>query len=63
MNIEDYISTHCIAGTEKVGIQIPIIAINNLSLKIVFLVLTQIIGWASLHQASRPLMFYSMEFL
>jgi hypothetical protein len=41
MNIEDYIATHCIAGTEKVGSQLPIRAINNLSLKIVVLVLTQ----------------------
>jgi hypothetical protein len=63
MNIEDYIATHCIAGTEKVGIQLPIRAINNLSLKIVVLVLTWITGSASLHQASRPLMFYSVECL
>jgi hypothetical protein len=51
MNIEDYIGTHCIAGTEKVGSQLPIIAINNLSLKIVVLVLTRITGSTSLHQA------------
>jgi hypothetical protein len=63
MNIEDYIATHCIAGTEKVGSQLPIRAINNLSLKIVVLVLTWITGSTSLHQASRPLMFYSVECL
>jgi hypothetical protein len=42
MNIEDYIASHCIAGTEKVGRQLPIRAINNLSVKIVVLVLTRI---------------------
>jgi hypothetical protein len=31
MNIEDYISTHCVAGTEKVGSQLPIRVIENLS--------------------------------
>jgi hypothetical protein len=61
MNIEDYIATHCIAGTEKVGSQLPIRAINNMSLKIVVLVLTRITGSTSLHQASRPLMFYSVS--
>jgi hypothetical protein len=63
MNIEDYTNTHCIAGTEKVGSQLPIRAINNLSLKIVVLVLTKITGLASLHQTLRPLMFYSVECL
>jgi hypothetical protein len=63
MNIEDYIATHYIVGTEKVGNQLLIRAINNLSLNIFVLVLTQIIGSTSLHQESRPLMFYSVEFL
>jgi hypothetical protein len=63
MNIEDYITTHYISGTKKVGRQLSIRAINNMSLKIVVLVLTQITGSASLHQASSPLMFYSEEFL
>jgi hypothetical protein len=63
LNIEDYIATHCIVWTEKVGRELPIRAINNLSLKIVVLVLTQIIGSTSLHQASRPLMLYSLDFL
>jgi hypothetical protein len=44
-----------------VGSQVPIWAISNLSLKFIVLVLTRIIGSASLHQASRPLMFYSLE--
>jgi hypothetical protein len=38
--MEEYISTHCVAGKDKVGSQLPIKAINNLSLKIVVLVLT-----------------------
>jgi hypothetical protein len=63
MNIEDYIATHCIAGIEKVGRQLLIRTINNLSLKIVVLVLTWITWLTSFNQASRPLMFYSLEFL
>jgi hypothetical protein len=63
MNIEDYITFHCVAGTEKVGSQLPLWEIKNLSLKIVIIVLTWIMGSASLHQESRPLMFYSVEFL
>jgi hypothetical protein len=49
MNIEEYIDTHCIAGSGKVESQLPIQAINNISLKIVFLILTQITGSALLH--------------
>ena len=44
-----------------VGSQIPIRAIGNLSLKVIVLVLTRIIGSSSLHQALRLLMFYAME--
>jgi hypothetical protein len=62
-NIEDYIATPCIIGIEKVCSQLLIRAFNNLTLKIVFLVLTQITGSTSLYQESRPLMLYSMEFL
>ena len=49
MNIEDYIATHYIAGTEKVWSQLPIRVINNMSLKIVVLVLTRITGSTYLH--------------
>ena len=63
MNIEEYIDVHCVVGTEKVESQLPIQAINNLSLKIVVLVLTWITGSTSLHQESRLLMFYSVECL
>jgi len=51
MNIEEYIATHYIGGTEKLGSQLPIRAINNPSVNIVVLVLTRITGSASLHQA------------
>jgi hypothetical protein len=44
MTMEEYISTHCVAGTDKVGSQLPIRAIENLSLKIIVLVLTWILG-------------------
>jgi hypothetical protein len=44
MKIEEYIDAHCIAGTKKVGSQLPIREINNLSLKIVVLILTWITG-------------------
>jgi len=42
MKIKEYIATHFIAGIEKVGIQIPIRAINNISLNIVVLIFTWI---------------------
>jgi len=61
MTIEEYISTHCVVGIDKVGSQLPIRVIEDLSLKIVVHVLTWIFGSTSLHQASRPLMFYAVE--
>jgi hypothetical protein len=61
MKVEEYIEALCIAGTPMAGSQIPIRAIGNLSLKIIVLVLTRSIGLASLHQESRPLMFYALE--
>jgi hypothetical protein len=61
MKFKEYIETHCVVGTPMVGSQIPIWAIGNVSLKIIVLVLTRIIGSASLNQASRPLVFYALE--
>jgi hypothetical protein len=61
--MKEYITTYLIEDTKKVGIQLPIREIGTLSLKIVVLVLTQIFGSASLHQASRWLMFYVVECL
>lgn len=63
MNIEDYIATHCVAGTDKVESQLPIKAIKNPSLKIGVLVLTWISRLALLHKALRLLMFYAVECL
>jgi hypothetical protein len=61
MKVKEYIEAHCVAGTPMVGSQIPIQAIGNISPNIIVLVLTRIIGLASLHQASIPLMFYALE--
>jgi hypothetical protein len=63
ITMEEYIATHCVVDTYKVGSQLPIRAIKNLSLKIVMLVLTWISGSTSLHQESRKLMFYLVECL
>ena len=46
---------------EKVGSQIPTNSIQVLGLKAILLTLDRIVGIASLHQASRPLMFYTVE--
>jgi hypothetical protein len=52
-NIEDFIRLHCEVGTEKVGSQVPIHKINNLSLKVIVILIGQITGSAALHQASQ----------
>jgi hypothetical protein len=59
----EYIATHLVLGIDKVGRQLPIREIENLSLKIIVLVLTWISRLASLHQASRKLIFYVVECL
>ena len=51
MKVEEYIEAHYIVGTPMVGSQIPIWAIGNLILKIIVIVLTRIIGSASMHKA------------
>jgi len=50
MTMEEYISTHYVSCTNKVGNQLPIRAIENLSLKIIVHVLTWILGLDILHQ-------------
>ena len=52
---------YCYLDTEKVGSQVPTNAIRVLGLKAILLTLGRITGLASLHQASRPLMFYAVE--
>ena len=48
-NIVDYIETHFEAGTEKVGSQVPIHKITNLSLKVIVLLIGWINGSVALH--------------
>jgi hypothetical protein len=48
MTMEDYIATHCVASTNKVGSRLTIREIENLSLKIIILVRTWISSSASL---------------
>jgi hypothetical protein len=63
MIMEEYIATHCVAGIDKLGSQLPIKEIESLSLKIIVLVPTWISESASLYQASNPLMLYAVECL
>ena len=59
LTIDEYISMYCYPNMEKVGSQIPTNSIQVLGLKAILLTLGRIAGLASLHQASRPLMFYA----
>ena len=61
LTIDEYIAVYCYPDTEKVGIQVPTNTIQVLGLKAILLTLSKIAGLASLHQASRPLMFYAVE--
>jgi hypothetical protein len=62
-NIEELIGLHCKAGTEKVGSQVPIHKIRNLSLKVIVILIGWIIGSASLHQASQVHMHCAVQCL
>jgi hypothetical protein len=62
-NIVDYINMHCEAGTEKVGSQVLIHKITNLSLKVIIFLIGRITGSATLHQASQAHMYYAMQCL
>ena len=61
LTIDEYILVYYFSDTEKVGSQIPNNSIQVLGLKAILLTLGRIAGLASLHQASRPLMFYVVE--
>ena len=61
LTIDEYIAMYCYPDTEKVGSQVPTNAIQVLGLKAILLTLGRITGLVSLHQASRPLMFYAVE--
>jgi hypothetical protein len=52
-NIVELIGLHCKAGTDKVGTQVPIHKIINLTLKEIVLLIGRITGSTTLHQASR----------
>jgi hypothetical protein len=62
-NIIDYIEIHCEAVTEKVGSQVPIHKINNLSLKVIVFLIGRITRSATLHQPSRTHMYCAMQCL
>ena len=61
LTIDEYIVVYCYLDTKKVGIQIPTNSIQVLGLKAILLTLGRIAGLASLHQASRSLMFYAVD--
>ena len=61
LTIDEYIAVYYYLNAEKVGSQIPTNSIQVLGLKAILLTLGRIAGLASLHQASRPLMFYEVE--
>ena len=61
LTIDEYIVVYYFPDTKKVGSQIPTKSIQVLGLKAILLALSRIVGLASLHQASRPLMFYAVE--
>ena len=61
LTIDDYIVVYFLPNTEKVGSQILTNSIQILGLKDILLALGRIASLASLHQASRPMMFYAVE--
>jgi hypothetical protein len=48
-NIEELIGLHCEVDTKKVGSQVPIHKIRNLSLKVIVLLIGKITGTVALH--------------
>ena len=61
LTIDEYIVVYCFSKTKKVGSQILTNSIQILGLKAILLALGKVAGLASLHQASRPMMFYAVE--
>ena len=61
LTIDEYIAMYCFPETKKVGSQILKNSIQILGLKAILLALGMITGLASLHQASWPMMFYTIE--
>ena len=61
LTIDEYIVVYYFPNIENVGSWILTISIQVLGLKAILLALVRIAELASLHQASRPLMFYAVE--
>ena len=61
LTIDEYNDVYYLPDTEKVGIQVPMNSTQNLGLKGILIALGRIAGLKSLHQDSRPLMFYAIE--
>ena len=61
LTIDEYITVYCFSEMEKVGSQISTNSIQILGPKAILLALGSIVGLSSLHQASRPMIFYSVE--
>ena len=61
LTIDEYSAIYYFLDMKKVGSQILTNSIQVLGLKAILLALSRIVGLASLHQVSRPLMFYAVE--
>ena len=61
LTIDEYIVVYYFPDMENFGIQISKKLIQVLGLKAILLALGRIVGLASLHQASRPMMFYAVK--
>jgi hypothetical protein len=62
-NIVELIGLYCDARTNKIGTQVTINKINNLSLKLIVLLIGHITRSTTLHQASRAHMHYVVQCL
>ena len=61
LTIDEYIVVYYFPDMEKVGSQISTKSIQVLGMKAILWALGRMASLASLHQASRPLMFYAVE--
>jgi hypothetical protein len=63
LNIVELIGLHFEDGTDKMGTQVSINNISDLSLKVIVFLIGKIIGSAALHQASQTPMNCVVQFL
>ena len=61
LTIEEYIVVYFLPDTVKIRSQGSINSIQSPDLKVIVLVLARIAGLESLHQYSRPIIFYAVE--